>query len=192
MNTEMYTLLAMFARYFFAGLMVVVVFRAWRITIKDNRRAKVLRDWSPETGCVGELLVNPENKRRQVHPIPREGVLGSSRKADIRVKYKDVLPMHAHIEEREGGLLIRPLGRAKVALGKGLFTGEQLFAKDGDMLNIGKQKMMIVLFEPGAPAEETPPEIERIRPLKGARTAAPEDDYDEFFDEEKLWQDDGK
>lgn len=150
MTAEMYEILSLLARYFFAGLMVVIVFRAWRITVRDNRRAKVLRDWSPETGCVGQLVLGGGGKDPEILPIPREGVLGSSRRADIPIRAKGVLPEHAHVEARQGGLLIRPLGRAQVALGKGEVTGEQLFAQDGDRLTFGDVKALVVLFDPAA------------------------------------------
>ncbi len=184
---QLYSVIAIFASYFFAGLMVLIVFRAFRATMFDNRRAKVLRSWSPETGCVGELLINPGGKKRLSALIPKEGVLGRSAKADIRLKYKDVSPMHAHIEQREGGLLIRPLGRARIALGEGAFTGEQLFAQDGDVLMIGKQRLLIVLFDPAAKkaAQKKP---------APAQSAEPYDDPDDdpFFDEERLWQEETK
>ncbi len=181
MTSEMYEILSLLARYFFAGLMVLIVYRGWRITVRDNRRAKVLRDWSPETGCVGQLVIGAGKKARQtLLPIPREGVLGSSRRADIVIRDKGVLPEHAHVESREGGLLIRPLGRAQMALGKGDLTGGQLFAQDGDVLTLGDIKALVVLFEPGekplAPPEKPgaePPERQPDARAEGQQSAAP-------------------
>lgn len=194
MNPEMYTILSMLARYFFAGLMVLIVIRAWRATIVDSRRAKQLREWSPKTGCVGELIVNPGQKRRHAIPVPKEGVLGSARKSDIRIKLKDILPSHAHIEQREGGLLIRPLGKAQIALGNEGFTGEQLFARDGDILTIGKHKLMLVMFEPTPEPAFT--ETARHKTIKrnGAQKVPSEsiNKNDEFFQEETLWPDEKK
>lgn len=202
MSSEMYTLIALAARYWFAGLMLLIVFRAWRVTVVDNRRARILREWTPETGCVGEMLINPGGKRRLRVPIPQEGVLGSSRKADIRIKYAGVLPMHAHIEQRRGGLLVRPLGKATVALGEGAFTGDTLFARDGDVLLIGKLRLLVVLFEPDAQEEDAGDEEdaaffpdEKARDLPAPGEDAQEDageDYDEFFDEDALWGKDRK
>lgn len=152
MNQDMYNILALIARYFFAALMVLIVIRGWRMTIRDNRRAKWLREQSPETSAVGQLIINPGNKRRQLVSITSEGVLGSSRKADIRVKYKDILPLHAHIEAREGALLVRPLGQGRLALGDGEPSTEPLVARDGDVIRIGKQRLLVVLFEAAAPS----------------------------------------
>ena len=55
MSSELYAILAMAARYWFIALILLIALRAWRMTVKDSRRAKLLRDWSPETGCVGPV-----------------------------------------------------------------------------------------------------------------------------------------
>ena len=43
MSEGLYELVALGARYVFAGLMVLIVLRAWRITLIDSRRADTLR-----------------------------------------------------------------------------------------------------------------------------------------------------
>ncbi|MEA5067194.1 MAG: FHA domain-containing protein, partial [Eubacteriales bacterium] len=126
MNGELYTLIAMAARYWFCALMVLIAFRAWRITVVDNRRAALLRAWSPETGCIGEFVINPGRTKRQLSvPVPREGVLGSSRRADVRVSGKDVARFHLTLEQREGGLLVRPCGKNRAVLNEA-HTGDML------------------------------------------------------------------
>ena len=151
MNSDLYALIALAARYWFVALIVALLFRGWRMTVADNRRAKLLREWMGQTGCVGELILNPGSKKRVSHPIPREGVLGSGFSADVRIRHRDVERAHAHFELREGGLLMKPLGRASLSVGGG-FTGEAVFLQDGDVLTIGKLQLMLVLFD--APMEE--------------------------------------
>lgn len=189
MSTEVYSLLAYAARYWFCALMLLIVFRALRATVVDNRRARVLRAWTDVTGCIGEFVVNPGGKRRVSHPVPREGALGSSHKADICLRYKDVQRMHAHVEQREGGLLVTPLGDAKIALDGGL-TGEALFLRDGDVLRIGSLRLMLVLFEAPSAIEAEEDELFFPDEAPQKRLAAPKrEPYDEFFDEEALWRD---
>ena len=60
MSESLYELIALSARYVFAALMVLIVARAWRLTIIDSRRAKALRRMSPETGICGELVSRGE------------------------------------------------------------------------------------------------------------------------------------
>lgn len=192
MTNDLYALIALAARYWFVALIVALLFRGWRMTVADNRRAKLLREWMGQTGCVGELIANPGSKRRVSYPIPREGVLGSGFSADVRVRHRDVGRAHAHFELREGGLLMKPLGRAALSVGGG-FTGEAVFLEDGDVLTVGKLRLMLVLFdapaeeededewfeaEPGGAPEdeaddpfETPPAAARARFLKGGRRA---------------------
>jgi len=176
LSSDLYALVALAARYWFVALIVIILFRGWRMTVADNRRAKLLRAWMGQTGCVGEWIVNPGSKKRASYPIPREGVLGSGRSADVRIRHRDVRRAHAHFELREGGLLIRPLGRAQLSVGSG-HTGEAVFLQDGDVLTIGRLKLMLALFE--TPAEEDEPdewfEVESVD--------SPDDEGEDFYDE---------
>ena len=157
MSSELYALIALAARYWFAALIVVLLFRGWRMTVSDNRRAKLIREWMGQTGCVGEWIANPGEKKRVSYPIPREGVLGSARSADVRIRHRDIKRAHAHFELREGGLLVKPLGSARLSVGGG-HTGEAVFLQNGDVLTVGKLKLMLVLFDAPDEAEEAPDE----------------------------------
>lgn len=190
MPTEMYTILALAARYWFCGLMLLIVFRAWRITVVDNRRAKILRSWTPETGSVGELIVViPGERKKRLHArIPREGVLGSGGGADVRIRSDAVQKKHAYMELREDGLLIRPLRGASLTVG-GKETKEQVLLKDGESMKIGPNKLILVLFDAaGQPVKDAQAEEDdlfTVKPERAVRrpSAAP----DEFFDEDELW-----
>ena len=57
MSANAYEILALAMRYVFAALMVLIVLRAWRISVIDSRRATKLRRLSPDTGSIGEMLV---------------------------------------------------------------------------------------------------------------------------------------
>jgi predicted component of type VI protein secretion system len=161
LNSDLYALIALAARYWFVALIAVLLFRGWRMTVADNRRAKLLREWMGQTGCVGELIANPGAKRHTSYPIPREGVLGSARNADVRIRHRDLRRAHAHFELREGGLLLKPLGRAELKVGGG-FTGDAVFLQDGDVLTIGRLQLMLVLFD--APVEEEEDEWFEVGP----------------------------
>ena len=153
MSSELYALIALAARYWFVALIVVLLFRGWRMTVLDNRRAKLIREWMGQTGCVGEWIANPGSKKRVSYPIPREGVLGSGRSADVRIRHRDLKRAHAHFELREGGLLVRPLGSALLAVGGG-HTGEAVFLQNGDVLTVGNLELMLVLFDAPDEADE--------------------------------------
>ena len=192
MNRDVYDILALVGRYVFAVLMVVIVLRAWRITIVDNRRARKLRQLAPATGLSGELVVleggekAPEGTR---YPVIREGIIGSSRKADVRIRHKSVRRVHAFFELMDAGLRVRTHGNADMSLSWEEPVRELLLG-DGDTFEIGNVQLMVVLTEAqgGArhdPAEDDPAEDDffSVRPERPAarkeRAARPKDPFDE-------------
>ena len=154
MHSDWYTLLSMGMRYWFAAIAAIIVLRAWRVTVRDTRRARVLRAWAPDTGAIGEIIVlsggNGVRKGSRI-PVPKEGLLGSSRRNDVRLRHKDVKRYHAHIEQRENGVLAETIGKADIWLGGR--TGKKLLLRDGDQFSIGALSLRLVLYSPGEDKE---------------------------------------
>ena len=148
MTQNLYEIVALGARYVFAGLMLLIVLRAWRITLVDSRRASTLRHLSPQTGISGELVVieGDEKARRGMrYPVIREGMIGTSRRADIRVRHSSVRRRHAYFQLTEEGLFIRTHAGAPM--------------RDGDgrpvraiVLPEGRVRLLLVLTEAPEPA----------------------------------------
>ena len=155
MAQNLYEILALGARYVFAGLMLLIVLRAWRITLVDSRRASTLRHLSPETGISGELLVleGDEKARRGMrYPVIREGMIGSSRRADIRVRHSSVRRRHAYFQLTEDGLYIRTHAGAPMRDGEGRPV-RAVTLPDGGEFSLGRVQFLLVLTEaPEAPA----------------------------------------
>jgi predicted component of type VI protein secretion system len=179
LGNDLYALIALAARYWFVALMAALLFRGWRMTVSDNRRAKLLREWMGQTGCVGEFIANPGAKKRVSYPIPREGVLGSARSADVRIRHRDLARAHAHFELREGGLLVKPLGSAQLMVGGG-HTGEAVFLQDGDVLSIGRLQLMLVLFDVPIGEEEEPDEWFEVGQESGEADEGTDEAYDGY------------
>ena len=168
MNRDLYDLLALAGRYVFAALMLLIVLRAWKITIEDNRRARRLRQLAPQTGLSGELVVldggekAPNGAR---YPVIREGIIGSSRRADIRIRHSSVRRVHAFFELREEGLYLRTHGGAEMSRSWEANERELLLG-DGDTVEIGGVQLLLVLsgaqggtrVEAPRPAAETEPD----------------------------------
>ncbi|MBR2571873.1 MAG: FHA domain-containing protein [Clostridia bacterium] len=203
MNSDLYTLVSLAARYWFALLMVVTVARAWHATRVDNRRARVLRGWMPETGCIGEFLASGARDRIEIRlPIPREGVLGSSSGADIQIRGRGIARNQAHIELREGGVWVRPLKRGIFAR-NGETMQEPFLLRDGDIFTVGSVQLITVLFDPAEArrggGEDPFGDEERLwdEPRKRSAAQDPEkrnpsgrtDAADPFFDDDALWGD---
>ena len=67
MRSDWYTLLSMGMRYWFVAIAAIIVLRAWRATIRDTRRARVLRAWAPDTGAIGEIVVLAGGNAGRIH-----------------------------------------------------------------------------------------------------------------------------
>ena len=154
MSQNLYELIALGARYVFAALMVLIVLRAWRITIVDSRRAATLRRVSPQTGISGELIVlDGEGKARRgmKYPVTREGMIGSSRRADIRIRHRSIRRRHAWFQLTEDGLNVLARTGAPMQRGDGM-PARSLTLKDGDIFALGDVELLLVLTQaPEAP-----------------------------------------
>lgn len=149
MNGNLYEIIALGARYVFAAVMLLIMLRAWKITIVDSRRAASLRRLAPETGVCGEFLVLRGHGRVRDgmrYPVIREGLVGSSRKADIRLRSGSVRRSHAFFELTEHGLRVRADSGAKLYNAEGRSKRELLLG-DGSHLTLGQVELMLILTE---------------------------------------------
>ena len=159
-SRNLYELIALGARYVFAGLMVLIVLRAWRITLIDARRAASLRRLSPQTGLSGELLVlegNERASRGMRYPVIREGMIGSSRRSDIRLRHSSIRRKHAWFQLTQDGLTVRARPGAAMHDGAGRRVSA-LTLPDGGEFTLGKVRLLLVLNL--APERPEPPRRE--------------------------------
>ena len=207
MSQNLYEIVALGARYVFAGLMVLIVLRAWRITLVDSRRAATLRHLSPSTGISGELVVlegDEKARRGMKYPVIKEGMIGTSRRADIRVRHSSIRRRHAYFQLTEDGLYIRTHAGAPMRDENGRPIRAATLP-DGSEFILGRVRLLLVLTEapePPAPRRHDrpegrddgePPQVGRAEPddLFGAQPVlrhVPEKrlgrpiDVDEYFD----------
>ena len=179
MSRNLYELAALGARYGFAALMLLVVLRAWRITIVDSRRAGTLRRMSPQTGLSGELVVvdgDGKARRGMKYPVIREGMIGTSRRADVRIRHGSVRRRHAYFQLTEDGLSIRAHAGAPLRDGRGRPVPE-ITLPDGAEFFIGRVHLLLVLAEAPEPAQR-----------RRAAHRAPErsGDVDDLFDTGRM------
>lgn len=180
MSKNLYEILALMARYLFAGLMVLIVARAWRITLVDSRRAKTLRRVSPETGIVGELMVlegSEKARRGMKYKVIREGMIGSARRADIRIRHSSVRRRHAYFLLTDEGLKIRAHAGAPLKNAQGRSAGTMIL-QDGDTLDVGRVQLMLILSDAPQRAYGFG---DRFRPGRGIERA--DDDFDAADDD---------
>lgn len=150
MSADAFELLALTARYVFVALMLLIVLRAARGALVDSRRAARLRRLSPMTGLSGELVVLdplPKIPRGMHYPVIREGMIGSSGRADVRIRDASVRRRHALFELTERGLHIRTHASSRLRDGAGN-PARELTLADGDSFTLGGVHLLLVLSVP--------------------------------------------
>ena len=190
MSANAYEVLALAMRYVFAGLMVLIVLRAWRLSVVDSRRARKLRRLSPETGIIGEMLVVNGGERARPgmrYPVTLEGGIGSARRADIRVRHSSVRARHAIYQMTDEGLFVRGHASARIRDGHGR-AARELLLQDGDILRLGQVALMLVLTDGGSEPEEMSRSILRKRRRAAREDEAPEENAfdDSIFEAEEA------
>ena len=180
MGRETYELIALAMRYVFIALMLWIVWRACRGALVDARRAAKLRRLSPMTGLSGEMVVlegDERAKRGMRYPVIREGVIGSSRRADIRIRHSSVRGRHAYFELTEKGLWLRGHAGARLIDGAGRAVKELTLA-DGDSMRVGRVRLLLVL---------SLPEDYQMKMARRIAEAEKEDVQEEMFFPEDDW-----
>ena len=110
---------------------------------KDSRAYKKQIRALPDAGLVGEMVDLQSGKGQ---PLPREGIIGSSRNCDIRVKGAGVARKHAQFAFEEGkGMKITPMRRAIVFLA-GVELRGSAHALHGTQLQVGDAMLRVRLF----------------------------------------------
>ncbi len=153
MSSGAFELISLTMRYVFTGLMLLIVLRAARGALVDSRRAARLRRLSPMTGLSGELVLLdalPKLPRGMRWPVIREGSIGASRRADIRIRHSSLRGRHALFQLTESGLTIRTHAAARMrdSLGN---PAKELTLLDGDSFYLGSARLLLVLSVPDLP-----------------------------------------
>ena len=96
MGETSYELLSMGMRYWFVLLIALTLLRAFFLMRRDNRDYRQALKQLPDAGLIGEVV---DLQTGAAQPLPREGLIGSSRSCDIR---------HAALRRREMEFIFRP------------------------------------------------------------------------------------
>ena len=150
MSHELYEVIAQCARYFFVLAMLVITWRAIRGLLVDSRRASRLRRLLPLTGQCGELLVLRGGERAKEgmrYPVIREGVIGSSRRADVRIRHSSVRRVHAYFQLTAQGVFVRTHAGSKIR-GETRLPVKEIWLKDNSVFWIGNVELKLILSLP--------------------------------------------
>ncbi|MGI6738356.1 MAG: hypothetical protein ACOX54_03025 [Christensenellales bacterium] len=144
MARENYELLALFMRYWFVFLMLVISIRAVRLMAKERHEYKKLIDSLPDAGLIGEIVdITTGNS----YPLPREGDISNKAGADIRLIYLPrSLSIHFEFVPRKG-IRLSPVKRNTTALMDGIPLYERPYALHGSYIQAGSYTLRVRLFE---------------------------------------------
>jgi hypothetical protein len=149
---QAYEIVALGARYWFAFLGVVIVWRSFMWLRKDARQRRKRLRQLPDAGLVGELVVLAGSDMLPpgtVIPLPREGTLGSLRSCDVSIPCSGVASRHGDFRFEEGvGLIITPAPHLSVVVDGGEPEPEQRewVMHHGSRLVIGDALLRMRLF----------------------------------------------
>jgi len=140
---EAYELLAMLMRYVFIALGGLILLRAGRQMIKDARAQKKELKKLPDAGRIGEVVDLETGKH---YPLPREGMMGSGKACDIRLRRRGVKRRHVMFEFAEGkGVRIKPCFGRKVCV-EGVPIKATAYALHGTRVTLSHANIRIRLF----------------------------------------------
>ncbi len=160
MAKEHYELLALFMRYWFVFLIVMIAWRATRQMLKERHQHNRILRSLPDAGLVGEIV---DIKTSEAYPLPREGFISCKPSADIRLKNLDKrFELHFEFIDSKG-IQLSPLGRRSSALLDGVSVKNNPYALHGTYLEIGGYVLRFRLFEGLKVPKRTPKTKENIQ-----------------------------
>ena len=145
MSSGWYEVAALAARYVFLLLGIYIVFLAWRGHRLAQRESAGYRgegSYIGEMRVVGDVTGKQEGK---IYRLPMEGCIGSSRSCDVRIRCKGLKRKHVYFEQREGCLLITPMGGAKAEIIPKRKIPTLLY--DGDRLKMGGLILVMTFYD---------------------------------------------
>ena len=185
MPQDIYSILALACRYWFAFLGVLIVWRSFSWLRKDRRLKHKRLKTLPDAGMIGELVVlqgSDELPEDSYLPVPREGVLGCLRTCDLVVPVDGVARQHLDFAFQDGqGLLMIPRRGCSCMIDGELITGRPAAKafpmRHGSLLSVGDAILKLRLFaglDAPYPAEYLPEEPEdELLPPGDAEPVAP-------------------
>lgn len=186
MPDNIYEIISLAARYWFALLGLVIVWRSFSWLRKDRRAKHKRLKHLPDAGMIGEMIVlegSDELPEGTAIPVPRAGVLGFLRTCDVTVPVNGVAGKHIDFVFQDGkGLLLFPLRRQSCVMDGVELTCRSKTKKHpmyhGSRLQVGEAVLRLRLFA-GLDTEYHPVYEERPQPLP----------FDDLQDVTADWQD---
>ncbi|NCB34593.1 MAG: hypothetical protein EOM58_00940 [Clostridia bacterium] len=142
MSSGVFELISQGLRYWFVLLGIIIVWRTLKWALQDHRAYGRMIKALPDAGLIGEIVSLSTGESQ---PLPREGVIGSSKSCDIRFSGIRSREMeYVFIEGR--GVEIIPAHRQHEISLNGEEVGTKAFASHGSRLNLPGYTLRFRLF----------------------------------------------
>ncbi len=209
MQRDWYEVLVLAARYWFALLGIVVVWRGFSwLRLESRQRKRKLRQL-PDAGFIGAFYVL-EGESRALRggdsiPVPMEGVIGSASGCDIRVHHPSVAGRQALFEFRSDGMHLRPFRDEPLRVDdQPLPPGCEAVLRHGALLTMGAVVLQLRLFagiehemeKIDAPTYDPPAKVSKKKKSGGkqsrkgkAKAGSEAFSNDGFFEEDSFEED---
>lgn len=176
---EIYAVIAYIARYWFALLTVVILWRAMLWIRKDADRMARMQRKLPDAGFIGEWAVIESGDeglaKGAALSAPRDGWIGSARACDVRVKSRDVPARAARFYLRPDGLHLLPRHSGSILV-DGEIVRREAVLRHGATLTVGGVTLQLRLFAGVLLKGEVPVKKKRARPLAARGAEALDED----------------
>ena len=192
MEGSAYEIAVYVLRYWFAALMVFLLFRLVRSVVRGWNEQRTRERAASSKYTVGLLeVVAPElDARGKVSPLygrryalRRENRIGSARKADWRLSAPGVAPLHASIYQK-GDRILRSDGGTKAGvLLNGRRIPEDVALFDGDVIGLGPVRLLLHLAGSGE-GKRSPEDLYYAPPYSYELPDEEQEEYEEAYEED--------
>lgn len=146
--SDIYSVIAYIARYWFVALVLVIIWRALYWLRRDARRvSRALRRY-PDAGYIGEwavIDVETAQPTGEVLAAPQDGWLGSARGCDVCLPHADMPAHAARFFLRADGLHLVPR-RSGVLMVDGEPVRREAVLRHGATVSCGRAALQLRLF----------------------------------------------
>ena len=149
MNKAAFDLFSDIMRYWFAGLIILIVIRLFFSVIKQTSKDKRYEKKEKQRDQMGMLEIIDPGKNAKLYgrrfALRRENTIGRSGKCDIQIAEKSVRNTQAMIYQRGNQIFIRPLDRKEGVFLNGEAVEDDIPLLDGDEIELSDVVMRLHL-----------------------------------------------
>lgn len=143
MQGDVYELISLGFRYIFVALILLTIWRAFRLMNRERQAYKKTLRQLPDAGLVGELVALETG---QAYPLAREGMIGSGHSCDIRLPQVRRRELEFYFQPGHGVRLIPIHHKERPSLDEEFIGRQPAFALHGTVMHLKGKPYRFRLF----------------------------------------------